>query len=192
MARGRIGSFADQVYPVYALTRFSQAYQDAWRTRTCAADWARPVPEQGSLGQWWWHYDSVKGRVLEGYPVFSVHQHAMGPMTMFALGEAAREDFSPWIYRGLKWINFENELGFNMEDDAAQVVWRCQYRPTSQVKTYLKAALNLSSEDQPYEAKKDLKVLFECRPYELGWLFYAFASRAGQASPAATAVSGKR
>src|ERR1700683_1460735 len=28
VARGRIGSFADQVYPVYAMTRFSQAYQE--------------------------------------------------------------------------------------------------------------------------------------------------------------------
>ena len=33
---------------------------------------------QGALGQWWWHYDSLRGRVFEGYPVFSVHQHGMG------------------------------------------------------------------------------------------------------------------
>jgi hypothetical protein len=117
------------------------------------------------------------GGVLEGYPVFSVHQHAMGPMTMFALGEAAQIDFTPWIYRGLKWINSENELGCNMEDDSAQVIWRCQYRSASQVKTYLKAALNLGDATKPYEAKKDVKVLFECRPYELGWLLYALAAR---------------
>src|SRR5208337_5618944 len=88
-------------------------------------------------------------------------------------------DFTPWNYRGLKWINSANELGFDMEDDAAQVIWRCQYRPTSQLKTYLKAVLNanLGSTSKSYEAKKDLKVLFECRPYELGWLLYAFASR---------------
>jgi hypothetical protein len=139
---------------------------------------------QGPSGQWWWHYDSLTGRVLEGYPVFSVHQHAMGPMTLFALGEAAHCDFTPWIYRGLKWLNAENELGFNMEDQSAQVIWRCQYMPTSHVTTYLRAAFNLVSEDRPYEARKDLKVLFECRPYELGWLLYAFAARAGQPSPA--------
>jgi hypothetical protein len=118
--------------------------------------------------------------VLEGYPVFSVHQHAMGPMILFALGEAAQFDFTPWIYRGLQWINSGNELGFNMEDDAAQVIWRCQYRSASQIKTYLKAALNLGDAARPYEAKKDLKVLYECRPYELGWLLYAFAARSGK------------
>lgn len=177
MMRGRIGTFADQVYPIYGMTRFSQAYQEQ-SALEMALQCGRGLCEaQGSLGQWWWHYDSLTGGVLEGYPVFSVHQHAMGPMTLFALGEAAQCDFSPWIYRGLKWINSDNELGINMEDDSAHVIWRCQYRPTSQVRTYLKAAFNRRGLNTPYEARKDLKVLYECRPYELGWLLYAFASR---------------
>jgi hypothetical protein len=181
--RGRIGSFADQVYPIYAMTRFSQAYQEESALHM-ALQCARGLCEaQGPQGQWWWHYDSLNGRVLEGYPVFSVHQHAMGPMTLFALGETAQCDFTPWIYRGLKWINSENELGFNMEDESAQVIWRCQYRPASQLKTYLNAAFSIGHSDKPYEAKKDLKVLFECRPYELGWLLYAFATRTGQPVP---------
>jgi hypothetical protein len=180
MARGRIGSFADQVYPIYAMTRFSQAYQDEGALRVALQCGRGLCEAQGQLGQWWWHYDSLTGRVLEGYPVFSVHQHAMGPMTMFALGEAAGCDFSPWIDRGLHWINAENELGFNMEDDPAQVIWRCQYRRTSQIKTYLKAAFDRRGTSAPFEARKDLEVLFECRPYELGWLLYAFAGRTGK------------
>jgi hypothetical protein len=184
MTRGRIGSFADQVYPVYAMTRFSQAYQEESALQMALQCGRGLCEAQGSLGQWWWHYDSLTGRVLEGYPVFSVHQHAMGPMTLFALGDAAHYDFSPWIYRGLKWINADNELGFNMEDDSAKVIWRCQYRPTSQIKTYLRAAFNRRGAGTPYQEKKNLKVLFECRPYELGWLLYAFAARTGQCAPA--------
>jgi hypothetical protein len=190
MMRGRIGSFADQVYPVYAMTRFSQAYQEEGAMQLALQLGRGLCQAQGSLGQWWWHYDSLSGRVMEGYPVFSVHQHAMGPMTLFALGDASGHDFSPWIYKGLKWINAENELGFNMEDDSAQVIWRCQFRSASQVKTYLKAAFNLGGGDKPYEAKKDLKVLFECRPYELGWLLYAFAGRAGTGTSSLSAAAG--
>lgn len=190
MVRGRIGSFADQVYPIYAMTRFSQAYQEESALQMALQCGRGLCDAQGSLGQWWWHYDSLSGRVLEGYPVFSVHQHAMGPMTMFALGEAAQCDFTPWIYRGLNWINAENELGFNMEDDAAQVIWRCQYRSASQVKTYLKAAFSRGDTAKPYEAKKDLKVLFECRPYELGWLLYAFAARVGKDTSSFSAACG--
>ncbi len=95
MTRGRIGSFADQVYPIYAMTRFSQAYQDEDALKMAVQCGRGLCEAQGSLGQWWWHYDSLGGGVLEGYPVFSVHQHAMGPMTMFALGEAAQIDFTP-------------------------------------------------------------------------------------------------
>jgi hypothetical protein len=190
MARGRIGSFADQVYPIYAMTRFSQAYQDQ-SAMQMALQCGRGLCEaQGSLGQWWWHYDSLTGRVLEGYPVFSVHQHAMGPMTLFALGEAAGCDFSPWIYRGLKWINAGNELGFDMEDDSAQVIWRCQYGRTSQIKTYFKAAFDRRDAGTPFAARKDLEVLFECRPYELGWLLYAFAGRSNRRLSSFSAASG--
>lgn len=186
MIRGRIGSFADQVYPIYAMTRFSQAFQDESALQMALQCGRGLCGAQGSLGQWWWHYDSLSGGVLEGYPVFSVHQHAMGPMTLFSLGEATGCDFTPWIYRGLEWISSKNELGFNMEDDSAEVIWRCQYRTASQVKTYLKAALNLGGAVKPYQAKNDLKVLFECRPYELGWLLYAFAARTGQTPPTDT------
>jgi hypothetical protein len=71
-----------------------------------------------------------------------------------------------------------------MEDESAQVIWRCQYRPESQIRTYLKAAFSRKNTGTPYEPKKDLKVLFECRPYELGWLLYAFATKTGQVVPA--------
>ena len=43
MTRGRIGSFADQVYPIYAMTRFSQAYQRGKRVATGSAMRTRPV-----------------------------------------------------------------------------------------------------------------------------------------------------
>jgi len=86
---------------------------------------------QGSIGQWWWHYDSSTGRISGRLPVFSVHQHAMGPMALLALGETIRSDFSPWIHKGLQWIN-RNELAFDMEDRTVNVVWRSIYRSTPQ------------------------------------------------------------
>ena len=45
-----------------------------------------------------------------------MHQHAMGPMTLFGLGEVVNQNFDEWIYKGLRWINSNNELGFDMED----------------------------------------------------------------------------
>jgi hypothetical protein len=92
-------------------------------------------------------------------------------MTLFALGEATNTDFNFWIYRGLEWIHRRNELGFDMEDSSAKVIWRCIFQPPFQ--RYWAAAFQ-----REVESKGDqLRVLFECRPYELGWLLYAFAGR---------------
>jgi hypothetical protein len=174
MIRAGMGSFADQVYPIYAMSKFSLAYGDDEATKK-ALDCALAICKaQGSLGQWWWHYDSSNGQVVETFPVFSVHQHAMGPMALIALGEAIQSDFSPWIYKGLEWIE-DNELGINVRDDSANVVWRCIGR--TKPYRYWNLAVNALTgrEDRESRTRNGLITLFECRPYELGWLLYAFA-----------------
>jgi hypothetical protein len=173
MIRGDMGSFADQVYPIYAFSKFAQAYEDEKAAKK-ALDCGLSICEaQGSLGQWWWHYNSANGTVAETYPVFSVHQHAMGPMALFALGEAIQSDFSPWIFKGLQWID-ENELGINMRDDSVNVAWRCIGR--NQINRVWNLGVNLLTSREDQEQRNNLRPLFECRPYELGWLLYAFAN----------------
>lgn len=177
LVRGRTGTFADQVYPIYAFTQFATSYQHAEAAERASNCAFALCEAQGPLGQWWWHYDAEGGRVVEGYPVFSVHQHAMGPMTLFAVGDLLHHDFSPWIYKGLEWINFKNELDTNMEDASCDVIWRCIFRTRRPMGKYLKAAFGHYSDAVQHEGREDLKVLFECRPYELGWMLYAFANR---------------
>lgn len=170
--RGRIGSFADQVYPIYGMAKYSQAYGDKTAIER-ALDCTLTICEaQGSLGQWWWHYDSATGRVTGRLPVFSVHQHAMGPMALLALGEATQSDFTPWIYKGLQWIR-RNELALDMEDASANVVWRSIYR--SGPRRVLNTAIAMLGQRDDEESRRGLKVMWECRPYELGWLLYTFA-----------------
>jgi hypothetical protein len=170
--RSRIGSFADQVYPIYAMTKYSQAYGDK-NAAERALDCALTICEaQGTRGQWWWHYDSSSGSVAGRFPVFSVHQHGMGPMVLLELSEAIQSDFSPWIFKGLQWIRV-NELAFDMEDAATNVVWRSIYRSTPR-RMWSTAMAFLTRREDP-ESRYGVKVMFECRPYELGWLLYAFA-----------------
>jgi hypothetical protein len=177
--RGRVGSFADQVYPIIAMAHFGQVFgmkeasQNALR---CATAICRL---QGSLGQWWWHYDSTTGRVVERYPVYSVHQHAMAPMALFAAQDACNADFSEQIYKGLKWISGANELQQDLENAAAGVVWR-GIRPTKWA-SYAARIRTLVGREQNLGAAE---ILFECRPYELGWLLYAHAGLSSGATGA--------
>lgn len=174
--RGRIGTFADQVYPIYALSRMAQAYhmdEPLAQALRCAHV---ICSAQGELGQWWWHYDSETGSVSGRYPVYSVHQHGMAPMTLFALQDVSQRDFTEPIYRGLEWIKNANELACDLTDEKAGVIWRC-IRPTPHWLTYAEDMIGLIGVGSRRLGQHHLTVLHECRPYELGWLLYAFAGR---------------
>jgi hypothetical protein len=176
LLRGRIGSFADQVYPIYALSKYAEAYRvpDALEmARQCADQICRL---QGPLGEWWWHYDAKLGRVFEGYPVYSVHQDGMAPMALFALSEALNEDYDEPIYRGLQWIGGNNQLGRDLINDSEQVIWRNIYHRQEYSARFESVRRAVAGATSP-EGTSDLVVRHECRPYHFGWLLYAFAGR---------------
>jgi hypothetical protein len=175
--RGHIGSFADQVYPMYAMSKFANAFhlEDPLgaalecATAICGA--------QGELGQWWWLYDSSTARVSSRYPVYSVHQHGMAPMGLFAVQEATGRSFDEFIYKGLRWIYGANELGVDMRDSAQNLVWRCQL-PLHKRTKYWEVALSAVRPPKEDMQAHPLKILHEQRPYEFGWLLFAFARNA--------------
>ena len=171
--RGRIGSFADQIYPVYAMSKFATAFGVeeplgsalACATVTCGA--------QGKLGQWWWLYESRTGRVASRYPVYAVHQQGMAPMALFALQQATGQCFETYIYKGLQWIYGANELEADMRDLDANLIWRCILPRNGETK-YIDTAMSLLRAPKADASVGPRKRLFEDRPYELGWLLYAF------------------
>jgi len=170
--RGRMGSFADQVYPIYGLSVYHRAYGrlDALRMASKCAETICHL--QGTLGQWWWHYDAVTGKVAGRYPVYSVHQDGMAPMALFEIGATTGLDFTVPVLTGLAWITGRNELGVDLIDLSEQVIWRNLHR-----KGYLmriEEGRSLLGFEVSRCDPKDLAVLYECRPYHLGWLLYAF------------------
>jgi hypothetical protein len=175
LIRGQIGSFADQVYPIYALTLYHKAFISVQ-----ALDVAKKCADticqlQGTLGQWWWHYNSATGKVVGSYPVYSVHQEGMAPMALYFVGETTGKDYSAQIIKGLEWIRGNNELGVNMIDLERNVIWRCLYRP--KWKSYPEELLRFLRYRMEKMERKDLRILYECRSYCFGWLLYALAGK---------------
>jgi hypothetical protein len=172
--RAHIGSFADQIYPIYAMSKFAKTFhvEDPLgpalecATAICGA--------QGESGQWWWLYDTSSGRVSSRYPVYSVHQHGMAPMGLFAVEEASGQCFNKFIYKGLRWIYGTNELGVDMRDRARNLIWRCLLPRHRQTK-YWEMALSVVRPRNQNTKVRSLKILYEQRPYESGWLLFAFA-----------------
>lgn len=179
--RGHIGSFADQVYPLQALARLAAASGEAAPLTSANRTADTLCRLQGAAGQWWWHYDSRTGDVVERFPVYSVHQHAMAPMVLFDLREAGGNDHASEIALGLQWMQTHPEVMDELVSPAHAVIWRKvgrreppkAARSLSAVTTSLRPGLLLPGLDLAFPASL---IDYECRPYELGWLLYAWLS----------------
>lgn len=179
--RAHVGCFADQVYPIQALARYASATGD--RRALDAADRcaARIVREQGPAGQWWWHYDVRTGAVVEGYPVYSVHQHAMAPMALLELAGAGGADHRAAVARGVRWLSRHPEVQAELLDETTGAIWRKVGR--REPRKAVRSARALATAVSPRLRLRALDRLFppvrvdrECRPYELGWLLYAWGA----------------
>ena len=150
-----------------------------WRAAEACA--ARICKLQGIAGQWWWHYDTRNGSIVEGYPVYSVHQHAMAPMALLDLREAGGADHSDAVARGLGWLEEHPEVSVPLVSHENNVIWRKAarrepkkaVRAISAMTTALRPGLLLPGLDAIFPP---CEVDYECRPYELGWLLYAWLS----------------
>jgi hypothetical protein len=179
--RAHVGSFADQVYPIQALARLHRSSGDP-QALSVANDVAATIcAAQGDAGQWWWHYDARSGGVVEGYPVYSVHQHAMAPMALLDLAEAGGDDHADAIKRGLAWLTNTPETTESLVLDDPPVTWRKVARSDRRkvvrglraTATAIHPSLRLGALDKVFPPGA---VDHECRPYELGWLLVAWLS----------------
>lgn len=184
----RLGSFASQVYPTIGFAFHARATGDprsARIARTCAD---RLCALQGDAGQWWWVYNVVRGGAATRYPVYSVHQHGMGPMMLCAaeIGGGHDPRYDVAIEKSLSWFDRRPELpAAEMIDQKRGVVWRAIQRDDPQRTGRLglgrmeiarldRSAWFGSLDRRPLDGNEGF-VCGECRPYELGWLLLADA-----------------
>src|SRR5262249_42625272 len=146
---------------------------------TACVGWRAP------LAQWAWQYNVRTGAVVDRYPVYSVHQHGMGPMALNAVAAVTSRDVGDAIARSLGWVLGENELGRSMLDTERGVIWRSIRRHLAHGNlVHAFKFLSLLRRDDArrrlgaaVDLPGQLEVDPECRRYELGWLLLALAPR---------------
>jgi hypothetical protein len=172
------GFFDSQVYGAMALAQAGKALDKADLLQEAYATVQTILAHQGKYGEWPWHYDVSAGTIIDPYPIFSVHQDGMGPMVLLEVGEALGADFQKAVERSLEWVFGANELRVSMVDWNAGVIWRAQRR-----KGMRQYVLQVNRLMHHYRiplvasllrALPGLSIEYECRPYHLGWLLYAF------------------
>lgn len=173
----RVPCFAHQIYPLMAL-----AFHAKVRSHQAVLNLAGALADnlcrmQGTFGQWWWLYDADEGGVVDGYPVFSVHQDGMAPMALAQLMDAGGRDHSFHIARSLRWIEGENELDQSMILPQHGLILRdIHRRKVGRVGRAVAAALLTAGRKGARRGNPqtgDLTINRECRPYHLGWVLYA-------------------
>ncbi|HYP49194.1 MAG TPA: hypothetical protein VEQ61_11200 [Thermoleophilaceae bacterium] len=181
-----VGSFAGQVYPLHGLGALHRRTGEP--LPACAVRVANRIVEaQGPLGQWWWIYSLRARRVLEGYPVYSVHQDGMAFLGLVPMEELGAGSYVGALSKGLDWLYGKNELGRSMVERDPAFIPRCIQRSGSGADlpfglSYPRYALMIGRAQVPWvgsdgnkPAPQRLEVLHECRSYHLGWLLYAHA-----------------
>jgi hypothetical protein len=188
--RSHVSCFADLVYPIQALAHYAAATGSAEALRASRACAEHACALQGPEGQWWWHYDVRTGRVVEGYPVYAVHQDAMAPMALFDLAEAGGGRYDTAIQKGLEWLARSPEIGGrSLVDREADLIWRkVARREPGKLARSLQA---VASKIHPALRAPGVDLVLrpgaidhEDRPYHLGWVLYAFPPQRAQWQPA--------
>ena len=171
----RFGTFSDQIHSIYALTAFARAFQieEPLASALCCANSMCAL--QGEMGQWWFLYDKQACRVVNRYPVCSLHQGGTAPVGLLALGEATGQSFHEPIYRGLSWMTGANELGKDLRSLERGLVGD-SIQPKSRTANYWEAVLSFFGVSSKPQADA-LRVRYAARPDHFGWSLYAFGSR---------------
>jgi hypothetical protein len=174
-----VSCFADFVYPIQALSYYYQATQDS-RAAEIACCCAEHMCElQGDDGEWWWHFDNRTGRVLERFPVYSVHQDSMAPMALLALNKACGVSFPGAIEKGIHWLLHPPEISGSLIDAERNIIWRkvARREPRKLVRS-LQAVLSCFHSGLRMPGMDILfpncSIDYESRPYHMGWILHAW------------------
>lgn len=185
MMGARITSFASQVYPLLGLSALyafkGEAPPPALRA---TADFL--ARSQGPLGQWWWLYAPSTAAVLEGYPVYSVHQDGMAFMGLVPVEELCEGSYREELGLGVEWLE-RNELSTNLVEGEPPFICRNIQRAGSDAdaafgisranlaRVVARSLAPRPSGDRTDADPRTLEPLRECRSYHLGWLLYAYS-----------------
>jgi hypothetical protein len=182
----RITSFASQVYPLLGLASLCALRGEA--PPPALRQTAEHLAEaQGPQGQWYWLYAPSDATVLEGYPVYSVHQDGMAFMGLVPVERLGEGSYAEPLALGLEWLYDDNELSTPLVSEEPPFICRNIQRVGSDADApfgishanfYRTVARSLhpgSVSDQTMVVPEELEMLRECRSYHLGWLLYAYA-----------------
>jgi hypothetical protein len=168
----RFGTFADQMYAIYALTAFAREFEIEEPLEAALRCANSVCALQGDKGQWWFLYDTRRGCVANRYPVYSAHQDGTAPTALLSLQGATTQTFHVAVRNGLSWIAANNELGVDLRSLDQALIWD-SIDAQGHITRLGELACNCLHISRRLGVK-NLRIRYEARPDHFGWLLYAF------------------
>jgi hypothetical protein len=177
--RARFPNFATQIYSALALSKLAGAGDDAaLRAATTLGD--AVIGLQRRDGGWPWLFDATRGRVVEPYEIYVVHQDAMAPMGLLEMtAVTGRDAYRAAAVDGLGWLYGRNDLASPMLDRDVNLLCRSirRRRPWSRAILALNVATSPLGGPVAAGWRGPLEINRTDRPYHLGWILEAWCGR---------------
>jgi len=179
--RRLFGTFATQTYLTLACYHYGEFAGKVAPIKMANACVRRLIELQGPQGEWPWLYDAHRGRVLDFYEVYSVHQYGMAPAFLELAERHGVVEARDALVKGLEWMFGNNQLGISMWVPDLKLSIRSQVRAGElQTKMWriLRSAKNAGLRREGTRIDPARLVLRrECRSYELGWILWSLGQR---------------
>lgn len=176
--RRDIVSFGSLVYYLRALHEYGATSGSADADALFERGVQYALGLQGPRGEWPWLMHGASGRVVDVYPVFSVHQDSMAMLFLLPARDRGLAGAAEAVPRSLAWCFGDNELSieFYVRDPfvAYRSIERAERAP--RLRRYARS-LAPSLRGQPAFGSGNVHLNSECRSYHLGWILYAWAGR---------------
>lgn len=177
--RKNISSFGGIAYFLRSIYEYANCFNNEYVLTIFKESVRRIIDLQGPLGEWPWLINVNNAKVLDWYPVYSVHQDSMAMLFLLpGLSNGIRECINS-VKRSYSWLLANNQLGIPLVMERPFFIYRSirHRKRGKKLDRYSRSIFNQVMRKQSHFATIDrLEMTPECRSYHLGWILSAWAN----------------
>jgi len=173
--------FGGIVYFLKALAEYAAAFNNKYAEVIFKEGVAKMLEFQGPRGEWPWFYNVFDSKVVDWYPIFSVHQDSMATLFLLPALDLGVAGAAQAIEKSYRWLFGNNQLGEPMMVSSPDFfIYRCIHRrgALERPKRFGRGALlSVIRKSAGFAANRQLEVVKHGRSYHPGWILFAWSPR---------------
>ncbi len=181
LSRRPFTNFGGIVYFLKALAEYAAAFNNKYAEVMFKEGTSKILEFQGPRGEWPWFYNVFDSKVVDWYPIYSVHQDSMAMLFLLPAVDLGVAGAAQAIERSYSWLFGNNQLGTPMMITSPQFfIYRCLRRrgslerPKRLARSTLLSAVGKSA---GFATNRQVEVVRHGRSYHPGWILFAWSPR---------------